>query len=133
MTRVTQRQTTQNRKYDWDGEYGNSGAGYKTKFAGLYDLYLWFKAQPDYKDYTINLPNDKGAGSSFTMYISWLKERGYYTLAQNLYQQRVGYFYQGGGRFRSFYAIIISIVVGGVLLTVLFYTIRKLRNKRKKR
>lgn len=133
MTRARVRDTTQKESLNWGGEYGNSGAGYSHKFAGLYDIYLYFKQFENWKDFTLYLPDDKGAGASFTMYITWLKERGYFGASLNDYQQGVGAYYQGGGRIRTYWTVILSILIGGVSLYLLFKFIRKYKTKYKKK
>lgn len=109
------------------GEYNNgNGAVYKSTFDSIYDLHLWHKQHKDYQNFTTKLGN-----RDITLYLAWLKENGFFTADLRDYQQGVGAYYQGGGKWFVFIANLILIVFGSVLLWFAYHRIKKVIKRRK--
>lgn len=99
----------------WSGEYANgSGAKYNCVFDSAYDMYLWISQFNNWKTFTYDLKNGE-----ITLYIAWLKERGFFAASQMEYQQGVGRYYQGGGKWSKWLQVLLCIVAGFILLYVL--------------
>jgi len=125
MTKVTQRATTQLMQA-WAGEYqNNTGAIYKSDFDSVYDMMLYIRAKiGNGENWVIKLTGESG----FTAYLTWLKEQGFYTADYVAYQRAAGAYYQAKGITNSvWFSIALTVLTLGVSITVLFYTIRKVR------